>query len=72
MELVKLSENSSSVVGFCVSLGEKFFSEGIEEIDQSILPNLVAKAGSGVVSRVIPSYAILYWFCLMVCIIHIC
>jgi len=63
IELVDLINNSSSCAGFCVSLGEEFFLNGIDEVDDIILPMLRDKAGSSVMARVLPSYAILYWFC---------
>ena len=63
MELTDLWESCSSCVGFCISLGDQLFSSGIEEIDNLIRPTLLAKAGSEVISRVIPSYSILYWYC---------
>jgi len=66
MELVVLLESCSSCAGFCVSLGQRFFSDGIKEIDKVIIPRLLSTVGSSVLSRVIPSYAILYWFCTMV------
>ena len=72
MELVDLLESCSSCAGFCVSLGKKFFLDGIEEVDNVILPKLLAKAGSSVMSRVLPSYAILYWFCSQVYISIVC
>ena len=62
MELVELWESCGSCIGFCVSLGEKFFSAGIQEIDDDILPRISGQAGPGVVSRVLPSYSILYWY----------
>ena len=35
-ELVNLYKCSSNCMGFCVSLGEKFFQEGINEVDTTI------------------------------------
>ena len=49
-------------MGFCVSLGEKFFLEGIGEVDTTIAPMLKEHLGPAVYPRIIPSYAILYWF----------
>jgi len=62
MEIVDLWENCSSCVGFCVLLGQKFFSVRTEEIDDSILP-MLTKSSDGLIARVLPSYAILYWYC---------
>lgn len=66
IELGELWENCLTCVGFCISLGEKFFIDGIREIDEIIRPNLSSHANSNVSPRVIPSYFILYWFCLQV------
>ena len=66
MELVELWEKISSCAGFAISLGEKFFSEGVKMVDDEIMPNLTNLAGSGVIPRVLPLYSILYWFCLQV------
>lgn len=65
-ELAELWEACSPCAGFCVALGEKFFSSGYREVDTNILPALEAKASSGVLPRVLPSYSILYWFSLEV------
>ena len=72
MELTDLWECCSSCVGFCISLGDKLFSSGVKQIDDSICPTLRAKAGLNVTSRVIPSYSILYWYCSQVCLYHQC
>ena len=69
IELAELWENCSSCVGFCVSLGETFFSTGIKEIDDTIRPLFSELAAPEVLPRVIPSYAILYWFSLQVYIV---
>ena len=60
-ELVQLYKSSSNCMGFCVSLGE-FFEDGIAEVDDHIVPMLREHLGPSVYARVIPSYAILYWF----------
>ena len=65
-ELGKLWEVCSSCAGFCISLGNSFFSEGIEEVDNDILPRMTASASEDISPRVIPSYAILFWFALQV------
>ena len=49
-------------MGFCISLGEKFFAEGIVDVDDTIVSMLKESAGANISSRVIPAYAILYWF----------
>ena len=66
MELAETWEGCTTCVGFCVSLGQKFFSSGIKEVDKTILPHLTALAGSDVHPRVLPSYSTLYWFSLQV------
>lgn len=50
------------MLGFCVSLGNIFFSTGMGEVDENILPHLSELAGSEVMPRVLPSYSMLYWF----------
>lgn len=67
MELAELWDGCCPCAGFCVSLGEKFFSSGVQEIDKEVLPKLSAKAAAGVVPRVLPSYSILFWFSHQVC-----
>ena len=62
MELVELWEKCSSCVGFCIGLGEEFFSVGVHEVDEVLTPLLTSRAASGISPRVIPSYAILLWF----------
>ena len=52
--------------GFFIGLGAEFFSSGIAQVDDDLLPTLVEKAGSNVNPRVIPSYAMLLWFTLKV------
>ena len=59
-----MSEISSSA-GFCVSLGKKFFSEGVHNIDEEIVP-LLSESSYGIHPRLVPSYSMLYWFTLQV------
>lgn len=63
-DINELSKCSSSSIGFCISLGEKFTGEGISEVDSTIIPLLKELMGptANISPRVIPSYAILYWF----------
>ncbi len=61
-ELSDLYKSASSCMGFCISLGEIFFKEGVFEVDKEIIPMLKEVAGPHISPRVIPSYAILYWF----------
>lgn len=67
MELSDLMQTCSSCSGFCISLGRKFFEEGIKEVDTRITPELSAALEDGVSPRVLPSYSILFWFALQVC-----
>ncbi len=67
MEIVRVQEESGSCVGYCVSLGEKFFLSGADEIDKYILPEFSQAVGDTVTPRVLPAYSILYWFGLEVC-----
>lgn len=53
-ELVQLYKSSSNCMGFCVSLGEKFFEDGIAEVDDHIVPMLTEHLGPSVYARVIP------------------
>jgi len=62
IRLVELWEKCSSYAGFCIELGEKFFHEGITEVDDTIIPLLQSKADRSISPRVIPPYAILLWF----------
>ena len=62
MELTEQWESCSSCVGFCVSLGEEFFSSGVKEVHTEIMPKMSSQAGPNVIPRVLPLYSILYWF----------
>lgn len=66
MSIVRLQRRAGSCVGYLIGLGKKFFSTGVSEVDTEILPLLTERAPSGVNPRVMPSYAILLWFCLEV------
>lgn len=70
MELVELWKSAGSCAGFCISLGHQFFSEGVVEVDGSIMPTLSAAAASNVSLRVLPSYATLFWFACKVSIYY--
>ena len=51
-----------------LSLGEEFSTRGINEMDGNIVPKLRALLGPvGIIPRVLPSYALLFWFTLEVC-----
>lgn len=66
MEIVNLQKVAGSCVGFFITLGEEFFTSGISEVDNDLLPMMTGKVGSDVNPRVIPSYAMLLWFTLKV------
>lgn len=61
-ELVELLPSCSSAVGFCISVGSKFFREGMSDIDNTILPLLKSNSNVSVSPRVLSSYSILVWF----------
>ena len=62
MEIVELCKACGSCAGFCVSLGKAFFHEGVEDVDERILPEFAASVAGHVSPRVLPSYSVLYWF----------
>jgi len=61
-ELFKLMENSSSLVGFFISLGKKFVNSKTKDLDEDILPRVQACLGDSAVSRVCIGYSVLMWF----------
>ena len=63
MRLVQLWKACSTCVGFCIGLGDAFFSDGgVNHVDNTILPTIISHAAEGISPRVLPSYAILLWF----------
>ena len=73
MKLVELWKSAGSCTAFCIGLGHSFFSYGVTEVDNTILPllkemiqNSTAMSLHTLSPRVLPSYAILYWFSLKV------
>ena len=62
MGLVELWTACSSCAGLCISLGKKFFHQGVEEVDQMILPEFLSDVTGSISPRVVPSYSVLYWF----------
>ena len=53
---------ASASIGFCISLGHTFFSEGgMTEVSRDITPMLLEHT-SDVSPRVVPGYAMLYWY----------
>ena len=66
-ELTNLLARATSGVGLLISLGQAFTTRGISEMDTNIVPKLrVSLGGLGVIPRVLPSYALLFWFTLEV------
>ena len=70
MELVTLWEACSTCAGFCISLGKKFFTQGVQEIDSDICPAIAAAISQDISPRVIPSYATLLWFGMQVSLLN--
>jgi hypothetical protein len=68
MKLVELWKKAGSCAAFCIRLGHLFFTEGVNEVDNEIQPLLsnIIKDPNTLSPRVLPSYAILYWFALKV------
>lgn len=61
-ELNMLLPQCSSAIGFCIRIGNKFFCDGLADVDNIILPLLRSKAKAGISPRVLSSYSILLWF----------
>ena len=62
MDLAQLWKSCSSCAGFCIELGSRFFQSGCVEVNDVILKQLSSKAARGLSPRVIPAYAIVFWF----------
>ena len=60
--LHQLMPAASSAIGEVMALGDKFFTEGMAELDEVILPQLHCQLPPTVLPRVIPAYATLVWF----------
>ena len=52
MGLVELWTACSSCAGLCISLGKKFFHQGVEEVDQMILPEFLSDVAGSISPRV--------------------
>ena len=62
-----LLAGATTGVGVVISLGEAFTTRRISEMDANIVPKLhVSLGGLGVIPRVLPSYALLFWFAMEV------
>lgn len=66
-QLPELMSAATSAIGFTISLGQKFVTSGISDIDTVIFPKLRALLPEGVWPRVVPGYATLVWFTKQVC-----
>ena len=64
-----LMKQSSSAIGFLISLGQRFTEECAECLDEVILPKLDEVLGGNVQPRVRMGYGILLWFVKQVIII---
>lgn len=60
-KLPELMKDATSCIGFSISLGERFLTSGITDIDTVIFPKLRGLLPQGVWPRVVPGYATL-WF----------
>ena len=69
-KLYEMMENSSSAVGFLISLGKKFMMNSTKELDEIILPRLKVLEDT-IAPRVNIGYAILIWFVLEVILLVI-
>lgn len=61
-KLPELMKDATSCIGFSISLGERFLTSGITDIDTVIFPKLRGLLPQGVWPRVVPGYATLLWF----------
>lgn len=68
MELARLWKGCSPCVGFCISLGSKFFNEGYKDV-KIFTDQISPEAQDGISPRVLPAYAMVYWFARQV---HVC
>lgn len=68
-ELPDLLSEASSGMGRYISLGEEFISRGIREMDNYLIPKLKNYLGGDSIPRVLPSYALLLWFTIEVCLL---
>ena len=68
--LYEMMENSSSAVGFLISLGKKFIMNSTKELGEIILPRLKVLDNT-IAPRVNIGYVILIWFVLEVILLII-
>lgn len=67
MQLAQLWKSCSSCAGYCTSLGSKFFNSGHKDVNNILVNQISSKAPEGISPRVLPAYAIVYWFAREVC-----
>ena len=61
-ELPEIMTEATRSIGFFISLGETFLTEGISDIDATIFPKIKEMLPTGIWTRVLPGYATLLWF----------
>ena len=61
----------SGGIVYLIGLGKRFHEEGMQEMDERIIPQLESVFPPNAFHRVIPQYATLKWFCSKVCM-HVC
>ena len=61
-QLPNLMKGASGCIACVISLGKKFVEEGIQDIDENIVPKFKRLLPEGVWPRVFPGYATLIWF----------
>lgn len=65
-----LMKQSSSAVGFLISLGQRFAAKCADDLDNNILPKLDQVLGENVQPRVRMGYGILLWFVKQVSLLY--
>ena len=66
----ELIPKSSSGIGSLIGLCKVFIEEGIDDVNQNILPSINETLSTAVLPRVHISYVVLIWFMLKVICIH--
>lgn len=65
-QLPTLLARATVAIGLFISLGVEFSNRGIDEMDEEIIPKLRCVLERAIIPRVLPSYALLFWFTLEV------
>ena len=60
--LHQLMPEASGAVGKVIALGDRFFTDGMGELDDVILPQLRSQLPAAALPRVVPAYGTLMWF----------